>query len=84
MLRDAGETARLISCATDLARHDRMFALSGGYNTALIELTMAQEAVLGQDDPDLPAMARLAMHRDDISGRAAAIPVDLPAVSTRS
>ncbi len=80
MLRDSGETARLIACVTDPARHDRMFILRGGDGAALAELTLAQDLVLAQADPDLHAMARLVVHLRDLVDRDAVIPADLPAV----
>lgn len=79
-LRDGGETARLVECATDRVRHDRMFVLSGGDSAALSEISAAQEAVLSQEDPDLSAMVLLAAHRADLVERDTVIPVDLPAV----
>ncbi len=78
MLGEAGETARLVGCVTDAARHDRMFAVSGSDVAALAEVRGAQEAVLAQDDPDLHAMARLAVHRSSLARRGAAIPMGLP------
>ena len=80
MLREAGEAEWLTECATDRARHGRMFADSGGDLAAREEIAEAQAAILAQDDPDLDAMARLALHRADLEDRGSVIPTDLPAV----
>ena len=80
MLRATGDSDRLIDCATDARRHDRMLSLTGGDTAAQAEISAAQEIILGQPDPDLIAMARLAMHRDDLAAREAAIPTTLPAL----
>ena len=80
MLQAVGDTARVVACATDEARHDRMLAISGGDAAALREIAAAMDAILVQPDPDLAAMTRLALHRDDLATRNAAIPNRLPAV----
>lgn len=77
MLIESGDTARMIACATDAARHDRVLALSGGDAGALAEIGTA--LVAAQAGPDLVAMTRLAIHRDHIVDRNSHIPVRLPA-----
>jgi hypothetical protein len=70
----------MVACATDQARHDRMLDITGGDSAALIEITDAQDAILGLDEIDLLAIARLAIHRSRIAERNAHIPTDLPAL----
>ena len=77
MARDLSE---MVACATDAARHDRMLDVTGGYAAALAEITTAQDLVLAQHDPDPLTMARLAIHRDVLTGRSGYIPIRLPAV----
>jgi hypothetical protein len=80
MLLATGDTERLLACARDGTRHDRMLVLSGSDAAAQGELAMATAVILAQPDPDLTAMVRLAIHRDDLASRDTEIPVDLPAV----
>ena len=80
LLHDTGDLGRVIACATDPARHDRMLDLTGGDSAALSEITTAQQAVLQLPKPDLLAMARLAFHRDDLGRRNASVPSGLPTV----
>ncbi len=80
MLSVVGDTERIVACATDNARHDRLLVATGGDTSALAEISAGQENILAQPDPDLPAMARLAFHRDRIRARNTYLPVRLPAV----
>ena len=66
--------------ATDTARHQRMFAITGGDAAALNEITIALALITAQDDPDLTAALSLARHRDYLTDRNANIPTQLPAV----
>ena len=77
MLQATSDTTRLVACALDRARHDRMLDLTGGEAAGLAEIITAQEAILAQDDPDLAAAIRLARHRDDLAARTH-IPITLP------
>ncbi|MDQ3886023.1 MAG: hypothetical protein M3308_03160, partial [Actinomycetota bacterium] len=79
MLTESGDLSRMLACATDPARHDRMLDLSGGDTDALHEITTTQDKILAYDDPDLTAMARLAIHRDRLTTRNTHIPTQLPA-----
>ena len=45
LLHDLGDLDRLVECATDQPRHDRMLDLSGGDTAAFAEITEAQTAV---------------------------------------
>ena len=80
MLHDATDIPRLIACATDQARHDRMLDITGGDTAALTEITDAQDLLLRLDEPDLAAMARLNVHRSVIADRNAHVPAILPTV----
>ena len=74
MLTATGDTARLVACATDAARHERMLDITGGDAAALNEVTITLDLVAAQDDPDLTAALRLARHRDYLADRNANIP----------
>lgn len=80
MLTATGGLPRMIACATDPARQDRMLDLSGGDAVALAEITTALDLIAAQDDADLIAMVRLAIHRDHLRNRNSNIPTRLPAV----
>ncbi|ONI75085.1 hypothetical protein ALI144C_40715 [Actinosynnema sp. ALI-1.44] len=80
MLTARGDLPRMVECATDPARQDRLLDLSGGDLDAIAELLACQEAVLAQEDPDLAVMARLAVHRDRLIERNGNIPRHLPAL----
>jgi tetratricopeptide (TPR) repeat protein len=80
MLDAAGDLSRLIACASDQARHDRMLAVTGGDAAALAEIATATNRLLSQPDPDLATLAHLAAHRDDLARRNEHIPPDLPVV----
>ena len=79
LLKITNDLPRLIACATDPARHNRMLDLTGGDAVGLGEVTAAQDAILAQDDPDLAAAIRLARHHDELADRTHIPPV-LPAV----
>jgi hypothetical protein len=70
----------MVGCALDRARHDRMLAVTGGDAAALAEVRAALDAVAAQDSPDLGAALALACHRDQLAGRNASVPAELPAV----
>ena len=80
MLQDAADIPRLIACAADQARHDRMLDITGGDTAALTEITDVQDLLLRLDEPDLSALARLNVHRSIIAERNAHVPPILPAV----
>jgi hypothetical protein len=80
MLTATSDTARLVACATDAARHERMLNITGGDAAALNEVTITLDLVAAQDDPDLIAALRPARHRNYLADRNANIPVHLPAV----
>lgn len=82
ILTATNDIDRLVTCATDSARHLCMLDLSGGDATALGEIAAVQDLLLVEDQPDLVAMARLSVHRAHLTERNANIPLALPAVWT--
>ncbi len=83
MLTATGDLTRMVACVTDPHRQNRMLDLSGGDAVALTEIGTTQDVVAGQDDPDLCAMVRLAIHRDHLADRNSEIPIILPEVWAR-
>jgi len=79
LLVATGDIGRMIACATDRQRHDRLLDISGGDNAAIEEIVAAQEVVARSSEVDLSAMARLAVFRDYLGDRNTTIPIDLPA-----
>jgi hypothetical protein len=80
MLDATSDLVRMVACATDAARHDRMLDIIGGDSAALAEIATAQEAAFRQDHPDLLALVRLAIRRDRMADRNGHIPPNLPGV----
>ncbi|MFD9701273.1 hypothetical protein [Lentzea sp. NPDC059081] len=78
MLAATGDVERMIECATDGIRHDRMLALSGSDATALAETAATLDVLGTREQPDLVAMLRVAVHRDRLSERGGDIPLSLP------
>jgi hypothetical protein len=80
LLQDTADIPRLMACATDQRRHDRMLEITGGDTAALTEITAAQNLLLRVPDSGLPGLGRLNFHRSLIAERNAHVPVNLPAV----
>ncbi len=80
MIQAAGDIAGLLDCALDRDRHDRMLDVSGGDAAAFAEITAAQTITLAQPDPDLTIIARLALHRDELTDRNTHVPASLPGI----
>ena len=78
MLTAIGDTARLVACAVDAARHERMLDITSGDAAALNEVTMTFDLIAVQNDPDLTAALSLARHRDYLAERNTGIPASLP------
>ena len=79
LLLEATDLPRLVGCATDRVRHDRMLDITGGDAAALAEITDAQDLLLRLGVYDLPVFARLNVHRGIIADRNAHVPPGLPA-----
>jgi hypothetical protein len=69
MLTATSDTARLVACATDATRHERMLDITGGDAAALTEVASTLDRIAAQDNPDLTAALSLARHRDYLAGR---------------
>lgn len=80
MLSAAGEVVRMVQCATDAQRQDRMLDVFGGDALAMEELASAQSALGSRTPVDVPALTRMAVHRDFLLGRNSNIPTNLPAL----
>jgi hypothetical protein len=80
MLASSGDLPRLVACATDQIRHDRMRYLTGGDALAVTEIGTAQQLILAQPDPDLTSLAHLAVQREHLTTRNSDVPFELPAV----
>jgi tetratricopeptide (TPR) repeat protein len=80
MLRATGDLARMLSCATDTQRHDRMRDSIGGDADALDEVVTVQDLLLARPDPDLRAMMLLSVQRNTLGERNVNIPARLPAL----
>ncbi|WP_158228089.1 trypsin-like peptidase domain-containing protein [Pseudonocardia sp. MH-G8] len=78
VLAMAGDRERLTALATDERRHDRMLEATGGDALALDEIALARPA--DERRPDLTAAVRLAVRREELTGRNRQTPVRLPAV----
>ncbi|MEV6159475.1 hypothetical protein AB0L53_55000 [Nonomuraea sp. NPDC052129] len=79
-LRDA---SRLVDCATDPARLERLFDVAGGDAAAFTELGLAQELIGEQESPDLAAMLDVVAARASLMRRSENIPAGLPAAWAR-
>ncbi|MEV0034055.1 hypothetical protein [Nocardia sp. NPDC050793] len=80
MLHATDDVARMVACATDLARRDRLFDLFSGDAAALTEIIRTQDVIAAHEHPDVIAMLRLAIHRDHLTNQSKSIPPHLPAV----
>ncbi|MFE9889041.1 alpha/beta fold hydrolase [Streptomyces scopuliridis] len=80
MLQEASEATRLTALAIDTGRQDRLLDISGGDATALTDIARAQEVHLARAEPDLRALARLAVHDDHLTTRNTHVPIELPCV----
>ncbi|MET9373070.1 hypothetical protein ABZX98_02790 [Streptomyces sp. NPDC002992] len=79
MLRARDDTIRLINCALDTVRHDRMLDVTGSDAAALVELREAGEVITEAGGSFLPDMLRISIRRHDLEGRTSRIPALLPA-----
>lgn len=80
LLLEQADRPRLVACATDQARHDRMLDITGGDSAALTEISETRDLLLRLGEPDLPALGRLNVHRSSIAERNAHVPAILPSV----
>ncbi|MGH3708776.1 MAG: hypothetical protein ACRDRQ_11880 [Pseudonocardiaceae bacterium] len=80
LLVSARDLARLVACATDHLRHDRMRELTGGDALAFTEISTAKQLILAQPNPDLTSITLLDLERDFLTDRSTSTSVELPAV----
>jgi tetratricopeptide (TPR) repeat protein len=80
MLADNDDLPRMVACATDAARHDRMLDVSGGDTASLSETTTLLDRACQGEAIAPETLALLALHRDILIQRNTDIPTGLPAV----
>ncbi|MGW0466932.1 hypothetical protein ACWDX6_16890 [Streptomyces sp. NPDC003027] len=78
MLRAAADVERMVGCALDPVRHDRLLEATGGDIAALDEVRLAEEAFAGAGVPDLVDLVRLVIRREELVERNDRIPRTLP------
>lgn len=83
LLRATEDLDRMVALGTDSARHELMLDITGGAALTLREIIATQEMLLDRAEPDVLAMARLAIHRDELARRGADLPAQLPALWAR-
>ncbi|MFC6064403.1 hypothetical protein [Streptomyces ochraceiscleroticus] len=69
MLRADGDLQRVVACALDAARHDRMLDVTFGDAVASDEIRVAEELIVHAGVPDLLDMVRLAIRREALDAR---------------
>lgn len=79
LLQHSGDAASMITLALDGDRHDRMLDLTGGDVAGTIEVADVQDQLLLQDNPNLGALVRLAVHHEALVNRNGVVPAALPA-----
>ncbi|WP_338596700.1 hypothetical protein [Saccharopolyspora sp. SCSIO 74807] len=80
MLLESGDLDRILACATDSRRHRAWRFRTGADSAALTEISTAQTVVRHhRPEPDLVALARLAVHRVHLRRAVHRIPPTLPA-----
>ncbi|MFD9068479.1 hypothetical protein [Streptomyces lasiicapitis] len=83
LLRERGDTARMVLLACDSARHERLWRVSGSDLEALTEIAGAFELIGNAPSamgPDVDAAVRLAVHRDALHDRTEQLPSELIAL----
>jgi tetratricopeptide (TPR) repeat protein len=77
-LQAGGDASRIVGCAADPRRHDRILDITGGDLFALTETGTALDLAAGHERPDLRRLLVLAMARQRLGSRNVDIPVNLP------
>jgi hypothetical protein len=78
LLYQLGDVTRMVPCATDQRRLDRMLDASGADQAGLIEITTCQDAIGARTSPDLMYLLKLAMTKERLDQRNTSVPVSLP------
>ncbi|GHH13551.1 hypothetical protein GCM10018780_53460 [Streptomyces lanatus] len=69
MLRGRRDLRRMVGCAGDETRHDRMLEATGGDAAALIEIRTTEDLLVESGTPDLLDVTRLALRREELDSR---------------
>ncbi|MFC5215468.1 hypothetical protein [Streptomyces coerulescens] len=69
MLRGRRDLPRMVGCAVDETRHDRMLEATGGDAAALTEIRTTEDLLVESGTPDLLDVTRLALRREELEGR---------------
>nr|WP_203665184.1 hypothetical protein [Streptomyces parvus] len=81
LLRELGDTGRLVELVCDAARHERLWQVTGADLEGLGELSASLDQLLSDGgrngDADVSAALRLAAARDGLHERTRALPADL-------
>ncbi|MFD4641112.1 trypsin-like peptidase domain-containing protein [Lentzea sp. NPDC058436] len=83
LLAARGDVDRLVACALDRLRHDRMLAVTGGDGLAMSEIASVAGLLARAPEPDLDRLVRVAVARSRLSGRNLNIPDALPPLWAR-
>ncbi|WP_157529573.1 hypothetical protein [Nocardia sp. NRRL S-836] len=78
VLAAVGARDRLLDHVTDPRRHQTAYTVFGHHDASLGEIEIAQAVFLDDDEPDLTALARLAVHRTSLQASGNSIPDSLP------
>ncbi|MGV9688550.1 hypothetical protein ACWDUX_05485 [Streptomyces sp. NPDC003444] len=79
LLRDTGELGRMIRCALDDARGDRLLDTTGNDGSGLAELRVAGEGIVAGEEARLVDMLQISVRRRALETRTFRMPVGLPA-----
>jgi hypothetical protein len=80
MLVSLGDRSRLLAHVTDPRRNDAAYSAFGHHNASVGEIEAAQAIFLSEDQSDLTALARLAVHRMSLQESGHWISTSLPEV----
>nr|AEF32103.1 hypothetical protein [uncultured bacterium AB1650] len=84
LLAATGDRQRLLDHVIDPRRQNAAHTMFGNHHASLTEIETAQAVFLGDDEPDLTALARLAVHRTSLQDGGNWIPAPLPRMWARA
>ncbi|MFG2840078.1 hypothetical protein ACGFYE_34340 [Streptomyces zaomyceticus] len=79
LLRATGDLARMVDCALDDERRNRLLDATGNDATGLAELRAAGDGVTAGEEAPLTSMFRMSTRRRALETKTFRLPVDLPA-----